>query len=201
MFPAVQTLTDGRYREHLRHELRSGRGLSACGRKRLGEWSDPTNFLGICVKVGGRECADLWASSTQVNFQVPVLDATGSATVQVIGGCGTTNQLPSNVVTVGTQTASPEFFYFVQNTNGVNPVAATDAITAVGIAAANLFPGSGFAPAHPNEYVTIYGTGFGATAQPVAPGAFATALSQVSAQVTVLLNGVALLQQMSSMQG
>ena len=89
-------------------------------------------------------------------------------------------------------TGAPEFFYFVQNTTGINPVAATDSITGVGIAAASLFPGSGFAPAYPNEYVTVYATGFGATNPAVVPGAFPSQLANVASPVTVLLGGVAL---------
>jgi uncharacterized protein (TIGR03437 family) len=152
----------------------------------------PTNFQGICVKVGGVNAPVFGASSTQVNFQVPVIATTGNAAVQVITGCGTANQLTSNSIMVPTQAATPEFFYFVQNTSGINPVAATDAITGAGIANANLFPGSGFAPAHANEYVTVYATGFGATNPAVAPGAFPSQLAGVTGAVTVTLGGTAI---------
>jgi uncharacterized protein (TIGR03437 family) len=124
-----------------------------------------------------------------VNFQVPAVTA-GTAIVQVITGCGTANALTSNAVSIATQAATPEFFYFVQSANGINPVAATDAISGIGIAAANLFPGSGFAPAYPNEYVTVYATGFGATNPAVAPGAFPTQLASATGTVTVTLGGV-----------
>ena len=98
----------------------------------------------------------------------------------------------SNGVVIATQPATPEFFYFVQNANGINPVAATDAITGVGIAPANLFPGSGFAPAYLNEYVTVYATGFGGTNPAVAPGAFPATLASTTGGVTVMLGGVAI---------
>jgi uncharacterized protein (TIGR03437 family) len=108
----------------------------------------------------------------------------------VISGCGTANSLNSNTVTVSTKSATPEFFYFVQTTTGVNPVAATDSLTGVGIASASLFPGSGFAPAQPGEYVTVYGTGFGATNPAVPAGVFASQGASVTAAVTVTLGGV-----------
>jgi uncharacterized protein (TIGR03437 family) len=141
--------------------------------------------------VGGNSAPIFGASNTQVNFQVPAV-ASGTAMVQVITGCGTANALMSNAVSVSTQAATPEFFYFAQTANGINPVAATDAITGVGIAAANLFPGSGFAPAHPNEYVTLYGTGFGATNPAVAPAVFPAQLASATGTVTVLLGGAAI---------
>jgi uncharacterized protein (TIGR03437 family) len=151
----------------------------------------PLNFQGICVTVGGNSAPIFGASNTQVNFQVPAV-ASGTAMVQVITGCGTANALMSNAVSVSTQAATPEFFYFAQTANGINPVAATDAITGIGIAAANLFPGSGFAPAHPNEYVTVYGTGFGATNPLVPPGVFPAQLASATGTVTVLLGGAAI---------
>lgn len=169
-----------------------GTAFQKVGASDLVNGNVPTNFLGICVSVGGTNAPVFGASSTQVNFQLPALDSSGTAAVQVITGCGTSGQLSSNAITISTQAASPEFFYFVQNASGINPVAATDAITGVGIAAANLFAGSGFAPAHPNEYVTIYGTGFGGTSPAVLPGAFPTQLASLTGAVTVTLGGTAL---------
>ena len=151
----------------------------------------PTIFKGICVEVAGTKAPIFGVSNTQVNFQVPAISS-ASASVQVVANCGAANAEPSSGVTAPIAAASPEFFYFQTNSSGKNPVAATDAITNNGIAAAGLFPGSGFQPAYPGEIVTVYATGFGATNPPVAPGQFFAGAAQVTAPSTVLLNGQAL---------
>lgn len=189
--PAVQALSTGGIASAFGSNLGAAAAYVKVGAGDLVNGQVPVNFQGVCVSVGGVSAPIFGASSTQVNFQVPVVTA-GTANVQVITGCGTSGQLTSNAVAIATQPAAPEFFYFVQNVNGINPVAATDAISGVGIAAANLFPGSGFAPAYPNEYVTIYATGFGTTNPPVAPGAFPTQLASTAGAVTVTLGGVAI---------
>jgi uncharacterized protein (TIGR03437 family) len=190
--PAVQALSTGGIASVFGMNFGATTAYQKVGTGDLVNGEVPLNFQGICVNVGGTSAPVFGASSTQVNFQVPALASSGSAAVQVVTGCGTPNQLTSNSVMVSTQPATPEFFYFVQNANGINPVAATDAITGAGIASATLFPGSRFAPAHPNEYVTVYATGFGATNPAVAPGAFPTQLASTTGSVTVLLGGVAL---------
>jgi uncharacterized protein (TIGR03437 family) len=189
--PAVQALSSGGIASIFGSNFASSAAFQKVGSGDLVNGEVPTNFQGICVTVSGVNAPVFGASSTQVNFQVPAVSA-GTAPVQVITGCGTANALTSNTVNIATQAATPEFFYFVQNANGINPVAATDAITGIGIAAATLFPGSGFAPAYPNEYVTVYATGFGATSPSVAPGVFPTQLSSATGSVTVTLGGVTL---------
>ena len=72
-------------------------------------------------------------------------------------------------------------------------MAATDSITGAGIASTSLFPGSGFVPAKPGQYITIYATGFGATNPAIAAGQFFAGLAPaVGAAQKVLLNGVSL---------
>jgi uncharacterized protein (TIGR03437 family) len=189
--PPVLALSSGGIASVFGTNFGSGSGFVKVGTSDLVNGQVPTNFQGICVMVGGNSAPIFGASSTQVNFQAPLVTA-GAAMVQVITGCGTANALMSNAVSVSTQSATPEFFYFTQTANGINPVAATDAISGVGIAASNLFSGSGFAPAHPNEYLTVYGTGFGATNPAVAPGVFPAQLASATGTVTVLLGGVAI---------
>jgi uncharacterized protein (TIGR03437 family) len=189
--PAVQALSTGGIASVFGLNFGAGTAFQKVGASDLVNGQVPVNFQGICVNVAGAPAPIFGASNTQVNFQVPAA-AIGASTVQVITGCGTANALTSNSVPVPVQSATPEFFYFAQNANGINPVAATDAITGVGIAAANLFPGSGFAPAYPNEYVTVYATGFGATNPVVPPGVFPTQLASATGAVTVTLGGVAI---------
>jgi uncharacterized protein (TIGR03437 family) len=190
--PAVQALSTGGIATVFGTNFGAGSAFVKVGGGDLVNGQVPSNFQGICVNVGGVAAPIFGASSTQVNFQVPALTSTGNQMVQVITGCGTANSLMSAAIPVPAQTATPEFFYFANTANGINPVAATDAISGIGIAAANLFPGSGFAPAYPNEYVTVYGTGFGATNPVVAPGTFPAQLAPAAGTVTVLLGGVAI---------
>ncbi len=154
----------------------------------LVEGALPTNFKGTCVELSGTMAPITGASDTQVNFVVPATSGS-SVSVQVLANCGASNQLTSVGVEAPTAAAAPEFFYFVTNSDGHNPVAATDALTNAGIAASTLFPGSGFAPAQPGEYITVYGTGFGATNPAVTPGAFVPASAMVTGAFQVLLNG------------
>jgi len=190
--PAVQALSTGGIATVFGTNFGAGPAFIKVGAGDLVNGQVPTNFQGICVNLGGVAAPIFGASATQVNFQVPPLTSSGTQMVQVVTGCGTANALMSNAIPVPAQPATPEFFYFAQNTNGINPVAATDAITGIGIAAANLFPGSGFAPAYPNEYVTVYGTGFGVTNPAVPPGTFPTQLASAAGTVTVMLGGVAI---------
>jgi trimeric autotransporter adhesin len=148
----------------------------------------PTNFKGICVDLSGTRAPIFGVSDTQVNFQVPAVTGS-SVSVRVLTNCGTTAEVASVGFPATIAAAAPEFFYFVVNANGHNPVAATDAVTNSLIASATLFPGAGFAPAYPGEYVTVYGTGFGVTNPAVAPGVFYASLAQATGPVQVLLNG------------
>jgi uncharacterized protein (TIGR03437 family) len=109
--------------------------------------------------------------------------------VVIIIACDTPEAVRSNPVMVASQAASPEFFYFATNADGRNPVAATDTITGVGIAPANLFPGSGFGPTQAGRYVTVYATGFGGTSPAVTPGDFPSVIAAATGSVRVLLNG------------
>ena len=136
----------------------------------------PTSFHGICVDLSGTRAPVFGASDTQVNFQVPALTA-GSVTVRVLTGCGTSTETASQGVIVQVAAASPEFFYFSYSTSGHNPVAATDSVSG-----AYLGTGTGFVPAQPGEYVTVYATGFGSTNPGTAAGDFPPALASATAR-------------------
>jgi uncharacterized protein (TIGR03437 family) len=152
----------------------------------------PTNFHGICLQIGGVPAFIFGASDTQINFQTPALSAGTTVGVTVISNCNSSTPLASATVNIPIQSATPEFFYFVNNANGNNPVAATDSVTGAYLVAASQFPGAGFLPAHQNEYVTIYATGFGATNPSFAPGVFPTSGGTVTGDVAVTLGGTPL---------
>ena len=90
-------------------------------------------------------------------------------------GCGTAGAVDSFPQSVIVAQAAPEFFYFQNNANGQNPVAAVNAVTGAYVGPAALGPG--FAPAHPGDIVTIYASGFGPTKPGIAPGLIPTGRS------------------------
>jgi uncharacterized protein (TIGR03437 family) len=166
----------------------------------------PTNLLGVCVLVGGLNAPLLDVYPGQINAVAPNAspgavspnvngpDPEGQylrvTEVSVITECGTPNAAQSVPQIVPVTSASPEFFYFQQNANGQNPVAAVDATSGVYVGPASLGPG--FAPAHPGDIVTIYASGLGPTNPAITPGAIASGAAQVTSTVTVTLGSVTL---------
>ncbi|MEP6962294.1 MAG: hypothetical protein ABI995_09450, partial [Acidobacteriota bacterium] len=187
--PSVHAISQGAILSVFGKKFGVGAAFQKVGAGDLVNGKVPTQFAGICVDVSGVRALIFGASDTQVNFQAPLLPASGTVAVSVITGCGTAGEISTNAVTLPVQAATPEFFYFLPNLDGHNPVAATDTITGTSVAAANLFPGSGWQPAKPNQYVTVYATGFGETNPAVAPGDFPGGIARVKGSVRVLLNG------------
>ena len=65
--------------------------------------------------------------------------------------------------------AAPAFFNFLNTLEGTNPIAATHvAGDVVRIGEPGLIPGADFRPAQPDEFISLFGTGFGPT-QPAVP--------------------------------
>lgn len=147
----------------------------------------PVNFAGVCVQVGTVRAPVFAVYPGQINFQLPSV-ASGSVAVRVLTGCDTSSQLQSGPENVTISDTAPEFFYFVQNTSGKNPVVAVDAINGALLGTSTLL-GGGFTPAQPGEIVSVYGTSFGATTPPVAPGDFPIGIGPVNGQYRVTLGG------------
>src|SRR5579885_1530979 len=152
----------------------------------------PSNLAGVCVQIDSRPAPMFFVSPTQINAQAPSLSSTGAVGVQVIQNCGASRQVISNTQTVVMQPVAPEFFFFVHNSGGPSPVAATNAITGSLIGAPGLLPGAVFAPAKPGDFVALYGTGFGATNPSFAAGVLPDAIGATVSKVTVTLNNVVL---------
>jgi uncharacterized protein (TIGR03437 family) len=144
-----------------------------------------TELIGVCVLVGGTAAPVLAVTPTQINFQVPHIPVSGTVTVQVVTGCGTANQVSSAAVTVPAQSATPEFFYYVQNASGQNPIAAINTSTGVDVGSPGLLPGATFAPAKPGDVITLYATGLGLTSPRFAPGEFPPKASPIIGKISV----------------
>jgi uncharacterized protein (TIGR03437 family) len=151
----------------------------------------PTTLDGVCVNFGNVPAPIFALFPTQINLQVPAVSP-GSVPVEVITGCGTTQAVSSSVVSVTAQATTPEFFYFVNNSSGPNPIAAIDALSGAYIGPPGLLRGATFTPAKPDEYLTLFATGFGATKPAFAPGVLPTGTAAVTAPVSMTLGGVTL---------
>lgn len=148
----------------------------------------PTKLAGVCVLVGGQRAPIFDVYPGQINFQVPPV-AAGIVAVQVVADCDGTTPQPSNIQTVTVQAAAPEFFYFVTNANGHNPIAAIDSVSGAYIGAAGLVAGGSFTPAKPGEVVTLFGTGFGATNPSFGAGELPDAAAGVTANYSLSIGG------------
>lgn len=152
----------------------------------------PVNLGCTCVAVNHRLAPVIFVSPTQINLQAPPGIRDGSFSVQVIANCGAPGESASAAQVVPAQPVAPEFFFFQQNTTGVNPVAATDAVTGTLIGPAGLLPGAASSPARPGEFVALYATGLGLTDPALAAGALGNQIAPAAFPVSVTLNGVAL---------
>jgi uncharacterized protein (TIGR03437 family) len=143
------------------------------------------NVLGcIAVEVNQQRVPITYVQTDQINFQGPVVS--GPVSVQIVSNAGKPNELRSSMGNVTVLPVAPAFFTF----NG-SSIAAQFANTANIVA--NPAVVAGARPAKPGEIVTLYGTGFGATNPPVAPGALATGVSNVTTTpVTVTIGTVTL---------
>lgn len=155
----------------------------------------PKTLLGVCVSVEGVNAPLLDVYPGQINAVAPyVMTPLGepSATAEVIvtTGCGTAAAVQSFPQQVAVAETAPQFFFFQHNANGQNPVAAVNASSGTKVGSSAL--GSGYAPAHAGDIVTIYGAGFGPTNPGIAAGAVASGAAQVTNPVTVTLGPVTL---------
>ncbi len=151
----------------------------------------PTNLAGVCVLVANQRAPIFAVYPGQLNVQVPQISS-GTAAVQVITNCDTPQAEASNTVNASVQPAAPEFFYFVHNQNGLNPIAAINAVTGAYVGAAGLLAGTTFTPAKPGDILTLFGTGFGATNPYFAPGELPEGVAPVTAPVTIAFGGITL---------
>ena len=112
----------------------------------------PTNLDGVEVKINGQPAAVYYISPTQINAQVPNLNATGTATLQVFR-----NGVGSHPEPIEIRPSSPEYFRYnvgsksyVVAVHGDNSVVADPAVV------------PGLKAAAVGETIQIFGTGFAA---------------------------------------
>jgi uncharacterized protein (TIGR03437 family) len=151
----------------------------------------PTNRDGVCVEMDGRRTPLFLVSPGQINLQAVTTPGVNSARVEVILNCDQPNALRSAAFTLPVSAASPEFFFFVNNLDGVNPIAAVNETTGALIGAAGLIPGAVFEPASPGDTVTVFMTGLGVTEPRFEPNELPAVAARTTLPVGVQVGGVA----------
>jgi uncharacterized protein (TIGR03437 family) len=158
---------------------------TVAGQSTLVNGAVSTEMNGVCVLVGSTAAPILALTSTQVNFQTPQGLPLGTVSVQVVTGCGTTNAVRSTPVNVTLQSASPEFFYFLETPSGENPIAAVDDTTGAFVGTPGLLNAGSFAPARQGDLITLYAAGLGLTNPNIAAGQLPAAASSITGSIQV----------------
>jgi uncharacterized protein (TIGR03437 family) len=132
----------------------------------------PTNFAGATVSVNGRAAPILYASPSQINFQVPWETATGNGSVTV-----TVDGVTSSAVTVPVTAAAPGIFF-----NSAGAAIAQNHDFSLNTSSN---------PAHAGSYLIAYLTGSGPVTPAVLDGAATpvTGLVQPTLTPTVTIGG------------
>ena len=86
--------------------------------------------------------------------------------------------------------SAPEFVYFLENSNGQNPVAAVDATTNAYVGMPGLISGATFTPARAEDVLTAYGVGWRATSPSVQIGTVASAPATLTNGYSVIVGGI-----------
>ena len=115
----------------------------------------PTSLGGVSVSVAGLRAPLYFVSPGQINAQTPSLLPPDEATVQIVR-----EGLASNEVRVKVRAFDPGLFTYLGR-----PVATHPDFTLVGRGEAG-----GSTPAHPGNYIVVFGTGLGPTLPPVIAG-------------------------------
>jgi len=158
-----------------------------------------TNLAQTCVEIDGERSPLFAVLPTQINGQASHLLQPGQATVEVIRGCGTNDEQRSPVATVTIGSVTPSFFNFVNNPGGANPIAALHGGGPELVGEPGLIPGATSTPAQPNEFVSLFATGFGPTDPALESGQIPSEVlpdsggrAALTSKVTFTIGGIAI---------
>jgi len=166
--------------------------LSVAGADNLVNGRVATELNGVCVLVGSAWAPILALTPTQINFQAPDTLTPGKVPVEVVTGCGTAYEARSGAELVASQSASPEFFYFVPGASGQNPIAAINAISGVYVGAPGLAAGASFVPAKPGDALTLFATGLGLANPAVRAGVLPAAAAAIAGDFHIFVGSTEL---------
>ncbi|MBZ5624778.1 MAG: M36 family metallopeptidase [Acidobacteriia bacterium] len=150
----------------------------------------PSNLAGVCVQVGDRRGFITYVDPGRVTFQVPAVPTQNYADIRVIANCDAASEQRSAAAQAWVQDASPEFLFWVRNTDGNNPVKAVNAVTGDSIGPADLTGSLSLSPAKPGDVLVIYGVSFGPTDPVFAPGQLVSGPGATVTPPAVNLGGV-----------
>jgi uncharacterized protein (TIGR03437 family) len=150
----------------------------------------PTILGGTCVESDSMTWGLFFASAGQMNVLAGQLPSSGTVPVKVVTNCGTANEVASTTVNVTVAAVAPEFLYFLENSNGQNPVATVDAVSGAFIGTPGLIAGATFAPAHAAQVLTAFGVGWGPTNPSDMPGTIASVAAALTSPYTLTLGGM-----------
>ena len=147
------------------------------------------NLAATCLEIGGKRAPLFYVAPTQINAQVPHDLAPGEAALTVTRGCGTANEQRSAAASATVAAVSPAFFNVLSNLDGRNPLVALHGGGPDLAGATDL--GVAYTPAEPGEFVTLFGTGFGATEPPLATGQIPGTAVRLANAVAFTFGGIA----------
>ncbi len=145
-------------------------GTSALAPVLDGSGKVSTVLANTCLEINGERSPLFAVLPTQINAQVSDMVAPGTGNVVVVRGCGTANERRGEPVAVGIGDVSPGFFNFINKTSGINPLAALHGGGPGLVGEPGMISGAETTPAAEGEYISLFGTGFGATDPPLAAG-------------------------------
>ena len=131
-----------------------------------GESRVTTELAKTCLEIGGFLSPMFAATSGQANAQAHHQLSLGLQDVFLIRDCGTVDETRSPAGQVNVNEVSPGFFHFVNNLDGVNPIAALHGGGPGLVGEPRLLPKADFTEAEPDEVVSFFATGFGAYENP-----------------------------------
>jgi len=143
-----------------------------------GRW--PTSLGCVAVEIGGQRVPVFFVSQGQINAQAPPSIATGPADVTVILNPGAPNEVRSLAAKTQVANHSPAFFQV--DSKHIAAVDASNQNLIIGVQGA----------AKPGDIVTMFGTGFGGAAPPLAAGEFPSGPTPLHDPVTVVVGGITL---------
>ena len=162
-----------------------GTGFAAGGNVYSAHASDlvngllPTGLDCVEVEVGGRKAPVFFVSGSQINAQAPLADVSGPMDLTVTAKSAD-QSAQSDPARVQVSAAMPSFFTVDgSHIAGVDVTSNNAALT-------------GAAAAKPGDTVSLYGTGFGTTSTPLAPGEYPKAPTPLRDPVTVTVGGITL---------
>ena len=123
----------------------------------------------------------------QISIQALTRPGQTTAQLQVILNCDLPNEIRSNLFEIAVASASPQFFFFVNNLDGVNPIAAVNHTTGAFVGSPGIRPDITTRPARPGDTVILFLTGLGETAPRFEPGVLPNEAGRTVFPVRVML--------------